>query len=106
EREQWKVRAREKGRWKVPVSFDPRVTDKIYLRMPAGNAIEPCTLLDLNAFFNGASWDEVEFFNSMRGSQKELSRSTDVQATANYGATLESLVAEAVNKTKMANSGE
>lgn len=106
EKEQWKVRAREKGRWKVPVAYDPRVTDKIFLRVPGANTIEPCTLLEQNAFFNGASWDEVEFFNSIRGSQKERSRSADVQATANYGADLESFIGEAVQKTRAANSGE
>ena len=106
EKEQWKVRAREKGRWKEPIVYDPRFTDKIFLRVPGTNTFELCILLEQCAFFNGASWDEVDFFHSIRREQKERSRSTDVQATANYGADLEQIISDAVEKTRAANSGE
>lgn len=105
EREQWQVRARAKGRWKVPVTYDPRVADKIYLHLSGANVVEACTLLEQHDFFNGVGWAEVEFFNVTRAVLKESSRSADIQATANYGANVESIVADAVEKTKEARSG-
>lgn len=106
EREQWKVQARANGRRKVPVTYDPRVADTIYLRQPGAQVFEPCALLKQHDFFSGVGWDEVEFFNGTRAVQKESSRSADIQATATYGATVESIVAEAAKKTKDAGCGE
>lgn len=44
-KEQWFLHAKKK-RWNVPISFDPRLTNYIYIRDESGQSFEKCSLLE------------------------------------------------------------
>ena len=46
ESEQWRARARNRGRWRVDVRYDPQNILTIYVVHPEKRELEPCTLID------------------------------------------------------------
>jgi len=48
--ELWFEMARNKGYWKVDISYDPRNMDFIYLRSADGRGFEKCRLLDIEVY--------------------------------------------------------
>ncbi len=103
-REQWFVRAGQK-RMKVPVAFDPRNTNVIFLHLPDENAIEPCHLLEKDARFKGISWREVDEFFEWQKQGRELARSGRQQSRAQFNALRSEVVTLAEQQTKVACAG-
>lgn len=58
-REEWYVRARSRGTWKVEAAFDPRSTDAIYLHLDQSRRIVACTLVGAEKTYQGRDWYEV-----------------------------------------------
>lgn len=60
--EHWFERARQRGRWKVPVSYDPRLMDEIHLHDADGGRIRfvPCTLTARSRAFEGKTLWEID----------------------------------------------
>ena len=58
----WYVKAGQSGRWKVPVSYDPRLVDYLYMWNEGGRQVEVCSLLDNNKMrlFRGLDQDTVK----------------------------------------------
>lgn len=57
----WFVEARDKS-WKIPISYDPRNMEKIYLHNENGADYEVATLLDHQKKYQGKTIEEVEYF--------------------------------------------
>ncbi|HEX8090921.1 MAG TPA: Mu transposase C-terminal domain-containing protein, partial [Blastocatellia bacterium] len=45
EEEGWRFRARNKGRWRIPIGYDPRIPEIIYIRATDGSPSIPCRLM-------------------------------------------------------------
>lgn len=73
--EQWYVRARTNGRWKIKVAYDPRRLDVIYLRSEDGRHLETCILHTNDRAFQGRDWYEVLNMEELE-QQKEPDRRT------------------------------
>jgi len=94
-KEQWFVRARERGRWQIPVVFDPRLPDVIYLRLEDGRKMEPCSLLEQEHRFSGRDWEEIQDYFELQKQRKEASRTREQQGQAKFHALVEGTIKEA-----------
>ncbi len=105
-REQWFVRARHWGRWKVPVVIDPRKTDVIYLLRNHGQKPEPCFMLDRDQpTYAGLDWQEVEDYLELRKQAEQAARTRELQTEAEFHAQAEHMMHEAEEMTKEAVQG-
>jgi hypothetical protein len=60
-KESWFPTARQKGSWKVTVSYDPRNMSSIYLLDDSGYQFETCQLLDHQKRYANRAFDEVVY---------------------------------------------
>lgn len=57
--EQWFVKARVGKSWKIPIAYDPRNLNTIYLRLDNSKRVEACKLLDTCKTFKERDWYEA-----------------------------------------------
>jgi putative transposase len=100
--EQWFVRARERGRWRIPVAYDPRKTDVLYLRLDEGRRLERCELLPKEGAFHGRDWQETLDCFARRKVEEERARTQEQQAQARRHAHQVQIVDQAMEKTREA----
>jgi len=91
-REQWFVRARERGSWRLPVAYDPRRLDVIYLRLEQGRQIEPCSLHGSDQTFQGQDWHDLLDYLALRQQAAASARTRQQQADAKLHAHIEQIV--------------
>jgi putative transposase len=103
--EQWFVRARAGGGWKVDVSFDPRDAGVLFLRPVGQNGFEQCRLIDSNSFYAHHSWADIEAVRNDRSISREKNLTEDMQQSASYRAFRENIVAAAKDRTAMTVAG-
>jgi hypothetical protein len=94
-REHWYVRARNNGTFHVPVAYDPRLMDVIYLRLDAGRQIEPCNLTERHRRWRGYAWWEYEESKQVQAEKAVTRESNDRQADAEFHAEVRSVVERA-----------
>jgi len=104
--EQWFERARAYGSWTVPISYDPRKTDMIYLHMNGGKEIETCQLLEAEERYKGHRLEEVLDLLEFENMQTSLYADKYMQSKAELNARIEAIVAEAKEQTEFARSSE
>lgn len=90
--EQWYVRARANGRWKVKIAYDPRRLDVIYLRSEDGRHLETCLLHANDRAFRGRDWYEVLNMEELEQQQEPDRRSRRQQAEAALDAHIADIV--------------
>ena len=105
-REQWFVKAREKGNWRISIAYDVRFLDTIYLRLNDKKQLEPCQLIEADKTFRGLDWHEtIDYFEHQKQA-KEASRTRLTQTKANFHAQVEQIVSEAQDMTEKAFSSQ
>jgi putative transposase len=100
----WYVKAGQSGRWKVPVSYDPRLVDWLYLWHDGGRQVEACTLVN-NArmrVFQGLDWATVQTHASYQKGQQQAAQARQQQGRAVLNAHKDDVVQQA----ETAQSGE
>ncbi|SEA63548.1 Mu transposase C-terminal domain-containing protein [Rubrimonas cliftonensis] len=101
--ERWFDKARQRGRWKVDISYDPRLLDEIHLHDARGSfGFLPCALTDLSAAQRGKTlWeiDEQRRQDRRRIAQSDGSRR---EARINLGQHLREIADAALTKTAAA----
>jgi len=98
-REQWFVRARERGSWKIDIAYDPRKLDEIYLRLDGGRRLECCQLIDADKTFRRKDWYEAADYLEIRQQEKERTKSRKQQSKATLNAQMEQIISEATEQT-------
>ena len=98
--EQWFVKARQTGTWRVPVAYDPRLLDVIYLRLEHGKRLERCVLLGVEQTFQGRDWHDALDVLELRKQAAVAARSRTQRSKAAFHAQVEQIVAEAVEQTE------
>lgn len=105
-REQWFVKARMQGRWKVSIAYDPRSLDIIYLRLNESRHLEVCQLTEADQRFKGRDWHEViDYFEGQKQAQ-ERANTRQQQSKATFHAQVEHLVLEATEQTEKHQIGQ
>lgn len=105
-REQWFVQARNKGSWKIPVAYDPRRVDNIYLRLENGSRLEICHLLEVEQRFKGCDFREVEDYKRRQKVKQDVAKSRKQQSKASLNALVNQIVEKAIEETGKANQGQ
>jgi hypothetical protein len=104
--ENWFVKARERGSWKISVAYDPRTLDTIYLRLDGGRQVEPCHLLDKDQVFQGCDWHESLDYLELQKQAEQLAITRQQQAKAEFHAQMERIVGPAKEQAEQARQGQ
>jgi putative transposase len=96
--EQWFLHARKKT-WKLTVSYDPRLTNYIYIRDDRGRSYDKCTLLDTHSRYRDRSFEEVEDLLEYEKFLSIEAQSSGMQNKASLNAIIECVVKEATEMT-------
>lgn len=91
--EQWAARARLRGRWSVPVRYDPRLVDFVYV-VRDGGSYDVWTLHPRDHRFAGCTWDEVLAVFRYQHEDSLASRSTEDQARAKRNTRIQKVLEE------------
>ncbi|QRF22547.1 DDE-type integrase/transposase/recombinase [Alicyclobacillus sp. TC] len=97
---------------KVQIHYDPRVVDKIFLRLDGGRAYEECTLVDIYSRYRGLRDEEAfDLICYENGVKRAIHDDYGIQSQAFLHAKIEQLEAEAKKKregrsTQKANRAE
>ncbi|WP_206758340.1 MULTISPECIES: Mu transposase C-terminal domain-containing protein [Calothrix] len=105
-REQWFVKARVNGRWKIPIAYDPRKLEIIYLRLDDSRKLESCQLIETQKTFQHRDWYEAIDYFELQKQAKESAKTRQYQAKANFHAQIDKIVAEAKEQTEKALTGQ
>lgn len=98
-KEMWFEKARNKGTWKVDISYDPRNMDYIYLRAGDGRSFEKCTLLESQKRYFNKSYDEIEYLQGYENLNRSIDKGRELQAKVNIITDIEHIVKEAEEMT-------
>lgn len=100
----WLESARQK-RFKVTVSFDPRLVDQIYVHSRNGKE-EPylATLTERSKSYRGLSFEELKYLQSLRAQMRLESETSRLQNTVDYRNAVEPVVRNAKKSLKAAGA--
>lgn len=97
--QRWFDKARQDGRWKVDVSYDPRDMDRIYLHSTEAKiAFEECTLTDRSRADRHLSSWEIDQVDQRDKHRRADARTDAVLASANTDAANEEVIKAAVER--------
>ncbi len=106
-REQWFVKARNKGSWKITVAYDPRLVDYLYIRLDGGKDMEVCRLLDIDQQrFQGCDFREIEDYYKRQEVNKQSSRTRRQQSKAEHNARANKILDKATQEAQKADDGQ
>lgn len=97
--QQWFVKARVSGRWKIKIAFDPRNLDNIYLHDDTDKQLITLHLIDSNQTFKSRDWYETTDYFELKNIEKYVAQTDLIQSQAEFHATIESIVKEASEQT-------
>lgn len=98
----WFVRARTHGTWKIPIAYDPRKTDCIYLLHDKG--FEVCALLDKNRNLRDHYYEEILDIAELRSLENHQHKQASHYAQANLQAKIDSITEIATQLTDAAST--
>jgi transposase InsO family protein len=105
-REQWFVRAGTKGSWRVPIAYDPRKGNTIYLSLDSGRRLEACHLLPASKTFSGCNLEEIMDHFVEKSFAQANAKPSQQQAKAALNAHLAQERANAKEQTEKAHQGQ
>lgn len=97
-KEQWFIKARSRGSWKIPVCYDPRNINYIYIKKTA-TEFEKCYLLEYLSVYKDKYIEEVEYLMEWEKIQKAVGKDDELQAKTDLISDIESIVKEAKSQT-------
>lgn len=90
--QEWFQRARTQGTWKVPVCFDRRNLEYIFLLPEGRRALVACPLLRRDKQMVGLSLEDIEDFAKFRELRDALMREDQLKGKVNLHARVEEVV--------------
>lgn len=99
-KERWFEQARNRGSWKVKVSYDPRLMDYIYIRESSGLNYEKCFLLEHQQRFKGKTIEEINYLLEYEKLQQKKYSDKKIQAKVDLISEIENIVEQAEQQTE------
>lgn len=97
-REEWYLKARIKGCWKVDISYDPRNMNNIYIWEIGSSEFEVCKLLQFQKKYFNHDLNEMEYlFDLIEYERTEFEQETR-ESKSDLNATIEYIIQEAKSK--------
>jgi hypothetical protein len=103
--ENWFAQARIEGSWSVPISYDPRTVDRIYLSLDEGRKIEPCKLTPACQVWSGNDWQDIEDRRVLEKCLEKERETQGRQKKSEIHAMQNKIVEDAINSAKEAQRG-
>ena len=101
-RENWfgKVRSGERESWKVPIIYDPRALDRIYIPLNNGKDLEECkrTQKDVDKYRN-YDWFDIDDMVELQAQRARDAASRELQARVRHRTRRDHIIGEATRKT-------
>jgi hypothetical protein len=105
ERENWfgKVRSGERESWKVPIIYDPRALERIYLPLNNGKELQECrrTQRDEGKYRN-YDWFDIDDLVELQAQRERDAASRELQERVRHRTRRDHIVGEATRKTNEA----
>lgn len=101
QREDWYLKARNTGRWKVRAAYDPRCTSVIWLRPDASGASVRCEIATDSAF-KDCDWGETETQHESQRIAAQQATTRRLQADVTLAAEITHIVKGAAERTTQA----
>ncbi|BAY26828.1 HMG-I and HMG-Y, DNA-binding domain-containing protein [Calothrix sp. NIES-2100] len=105
-REHWFIKAGLKGNWNVPIAYDPRKPQVIYLLLDGGKRMEVCELLPASKTFSDNSLEEIMDHLAEQEFANQETKHKQRQAKASLNAHLDQSKKVAQKKAKKAREGK
>ncbi len=103
-RENWFVRARNRGQWKIEVAHDPRTTEQIYLPLDGGAKLEVCHRTLASTNLPALDWHDAMDYYALERAAFQASETRRLNSGAVLQAQKDTIVGEATEKTKAAHA--
>ena len=95
--EHWFERARQRGKWTVEISYDPRNMDEIHVHEKAGQPkFLPCSLTDLSRHHQGRTLWEIDELRQRERLQRAGHQPEQLQGRINLIDQIQQVIAEGV----------
>jgi len=98
--EGWFEKARSKGTWSVPISYDYRDMASIYVWNEESKVYDTCTLLDWNSKNAGKCLDEIIYEQQREKVAAKQLKTSEIEAKINLNADIAAIVSEAQNMSR------
>ena len=98
-KEKWHERARNKGTWKVEISYDPRNMNFIYIKDVYGEGFEKCTILEHQASYIDKTYEEIEYMLQKEKMDIKSNEKTELQSKVDLISQIEDIVKRAKRQT-------
>lgn len=98
-KQKWFEQARNKGTWKVSVSYDPRLMDYIYIRDEDGVNYEKCFLLEHQHRYKDRTLDEINYLLEYEKLQDKKYSDKKIQSKVDLISEIENIVEQAERQT-------
>lgn len=97
-KEHWFERSRQKGSWRIAISYDPRNMSNVYYMNPTTRKFENCYLLPVSERYKNASLDEVKYLQEVEKEMYQKNNHSQLQKDIDYISEVEHLVAQAIKR--------
>ena len=94
-KENWFEKARNKGSWKIKISYDPRNMKYIYIISPDHSDFEKCYMLDYQKSYFDKYYEEIEYLQEKEKLDMKKMADDELQKKVDLMAEIESIVAKA-----------
>jgi hypothetical protein len=98
-REMWFENARNKGTWKINISYDPRNMNYIYIRSDDGRNFEVAQILEGYERYLNKTFYEIQYLIDYENLGKIKSEEKEIQDTVDLLSDIENIVKEAEHMT-------
>lgn len=100
--ENWFERARNKGNWKIDISYDPRNMNYIYIRSTDGRSYDKCGFIESHGYPN-KSIEDIEYIQAYQKLKKIENEGRTLQAEIDTITHIEEIVKKTKKAKKSAN---
>ncbi|MDZ5474184.1 DDE-type integrase/transposase/recombinase [Bacillus sp. 31A1R] len=99
-KQSWYSKARQRGTWKVSISFDPRNMDIVYLHTNDKELYEECNLLEHQEVYQGKTLEEIEQLIEHETNEYIDFQDVQLENEINLFSNIESIVEKALEDKK------
>ncbi|MDT0163537.1 Mu transposase C-terminal domain-containing protein [Bacillus sp. AG4(2022)] len=98
-KERWFEKARNRGTWKIEISYDPRNMDYLYLRDENGLSFDKCFLLEHQQRYKGKVVEEINYLLEYEKLKEKQHKEKAIQSKVDLNTEIEEIVKQAKMET-------
>jgi putative transposase len=103
-RENWFVKARNRGQWRIEIAYDPRTTKQIYLPLDNGTKLEVCRRTLASENLPALDCNDAMDYYALERAAYQVSETRTLRSSARLQAQKDEIVGEATERTQAAKA--